>query len=215
MSPSVPAHAFTLRGGCFCNAITYTISIPELSLRPPKRTPPPHSDCPKSEETSQYSPLILFDHCNTCRRIAGAIVQAWFICPQAWITFSLLTSSTSSSSFSMDPNASIDGNRMERPTIEVVNPSAALLEQTHVRHFSSSKDVHRIFCGRCGTHLSYFYAGEKNPEKAKLCDIALGSLDRESLAMQGVQPRKHSWWGEGIGWVQKLLKSGEEGTVTG
>lgn len=39
-------------------------------------------------------------------------------------------------------------------------------------------------------------------------DIAVGTLDKESLEMEGFRPSAHAWYTDGIEWVQKILKDG-------
>jgi hypothetical protein len=43
------------------------------------------------------------------------------------------------------------------------------------------------------------------------CDIAVGTMDRESLEV--VRPTRHGWFGQGIGWVKELVTGGEWGFV--
>jgi hypothetical protein len=63
---------------------------------------------------------------------------------------------------------------------EVMIPSKEFGEKTYISHFESSKDSHRTFCGRCGTHLTFHYSG-KTKESMKhwgpILDISTGSLD--------------------------------------
>lgn len=80
-----------------------------------------------------------------------------------------------------------------------------------MRHFSSSDNVNRIFCGKCGTSLTYFGEGDPNPKSwGPHFDVALGTLDDECLAMEGVKPNRESWTGDGIAWVKSLLAEGEK-----
>jgi hypothetical protein len=44
-------------------------------------------------------------------------------------------------------------------------------------------------------------------------DIAYGTLDRESLEMEGLRPTTHSYWGLGIDWVKELVGKKNGGDV--
>lgn len=41
-------------------------------------------------------------------------------------------------------------------------------------------------------------------------DIVLGSLDTESLEMEGVRPDRHFYWESGVSWVKRLVREGDE-----
>jgi hypothetical protein len=196
---------YTLCGGCFCNAISYTISVPSLSSRPLIPTAPKYPIGPQNDVTERL-PLISLDHCTSCRRVSGAIVQGWFICPQAWVEFSLEPRSENNQT---DQGPSAD--RIKPPsTFDFAKPGKELLENSYLSYFSSSKDVHRTFCGRCGTHLTYYCSEEDNKMVEKwglYFDIHLGTLEKEGLAR--LRPCRHEWWDDGIGWIQKLLTDGE------
>ena len=42
-----------------------------------------------------------------------------------------------------------------------------------------------------------------------MVDIVLGSLDKESLEMEGVRPERHFYWDSGVGWVKRLIAEGD------
>lgn len=44
-------------------------------------------------------------------------------------------------------------------------------------------------------------------------DIALGSLDLESLEKEGVRPERQGWWEDGVGWIKKLVSEGDGGLI--
>jgi len=79
-----------------------------------------------------------------------------------------------------------------------------------VANYASSPGVTRTFCGRCGTNLAYFYAGKGETEAPPMIDIVLGSLDTESLEMDGIRPDRHLYWESGINWVKDLLAEGDK-----
>ncbi|OBT66121.1 hypothetical protein VE03_05129 [Pseudogymnoascus sp. 23342-1-I1] len=199
---ALPTTPFTLSGGCFCNAVKYTISVPDLESRPRIPNPPKLPLGPQSD-VFRHLPIISIDHCNSCRRIAGTVIQSWFICLQRWTTFSLL----SRSSTGADDEARITPTT----TVEVLRPGKEILEKTYLSYFSSSKDVHRTFCGRCGTGLTYHYSGENDELAAEdkwgpYFDIALGTLDEESTKLEGVRPTRHGHCDDGIGWVKEMVE---------
>lgn len=203
---SLPATPFTLTGGCFCSAISYKISVPELSARAgvPKIFTAPALG-PQNEVTERL-PIITIDHCNSCRRIAGALAECWFICPQSWMQFSLLQKSS-------DAISELMTARLEPETLAVLKGDEELLKSTYLSHFSSSENVHRTFCGKCGTHLTFHFArgAKKGYEHwPPIFDVAVGTMDKESLEMEGFGARRQGWQQDGIGWFQRLLKDGEE-----
>jgi hypothetical protein len=187
---SIPEDAFTLHGGCDCSAIQYTISIPILS----SRLILPGKDLSGAE---LQPPEIFFDHCNKCRKVSGALVQAWFTCPQDWVEWSIVTENIPSS----------NGEARRTPTTKDLvqsKPSA-----TPVVNYASSPEVTRSFCGRCGTNLLYVFEGREKTNHVPMVDLVLGSLDAESLEMEGVRPDRHFYWESGISWVKNLVAKGD------
>lgn len=206
----------TLNGGCFCSAIRYTISIPELEERPlaPGALPTPvsastahwaakdsaaHSTGSTSEtkKLDTRFPFIDLDHCHSCRRACGSLLQCWFICPIDWIEFKLIPRKSSTSAEEEDKQLRI------YPTLSVVYPSKELQQSTYVSHYcgggESGKSSERTFCGRCGTGMSFYYSGDRGPDwtLGPVVDIALGTLDQESFETEGVRPERHGWWQDG------------------
>ncbi|KAF8852454.1 hypothetical protein BDZ45DRAFT_807477 [Acephala macrosclerotiorum] len=199
---TLPTFPFELHGGCFCNAIRYTISIPELSARPiiPHRSKTPFGP---ENEVNERLPLISIDHCNSCRRVSGSVLQSWLICPQAWVEFSL--------------EAQSQDAEVMKPTIrDILTPSQDLQECTFITGFSSSEHASRTFCGRCGTHLTFYYSGPNQAvaEEGKwgpYCDIVVGSLDKGSAEMEGLRPSRQVWPRDGIEWVKRLVAEADFG----
>jgi hypothetical protein len=208
---SLPKTGFTLKGGCFCSAIRYTIKVPELSARP---IIPMEKDEPigTQDEVTARLPSIDLDHCNSCRRISGSVLEFWLVLPQSWVRFSLLHK---------DPPSSGDAHA-EPPTLDVLTGKSELLQSTFLSSFSSSKGVNRNFCGRCGTNLTFHYtatgglggmskaAKEKGMEWEPHMDLTLGSLDQEFLEIEGMRPTEVAFPEDGIGWVKRWLKEGEK-----
>jgi hypothetical protein len=121
-------------------------------------------------------------------------------------------------SFSLLSRSSENQNEAESrispaSTSEVLKPEKELLDSTYLGYFSSSKDVHRVFCGRCGTNFTYHYSGDDaygGPESDSVpeFDVALGTLDKESAEMEGMRPTRHGWIGDGITWVKEMVGTG-------
>jgi hypothetical protein len=62
-----------------------------------------------------------------------------------------------------------------------------------VINYASSPSITRSFCGKCGTNLLYV---SESRDEVKTMDLALGSLETESLEIEGVRPE---WGGVGEG----------------
>jgi hypothetical protein len=202
---TLPTTAFQLHGGCFCSAIRYTISVPELASRPIIPQNPTKPFGPQSE-VNEHLPIISLDHCNSCRRTSGVIVQSWFICPQSWVGFTLRPRSqgTSGSAETIKP-----------ATIDLLKPDASLLERTFVTGFKSSENKCRTFCGKCGTHLTFLndrpnHALAEKGNWGPYFDVVVGTLDKESLEMDGLRPYCQVWSKDGIEWVKRLVLEGEK-----
>ena len=210
--PSLPDQPFTLTGGCYCQAIRYTISVPELSARP--RMPEP-LEVDKSigdhDPKSACYPQVETDHCSMCRRIHGSVVVVWFMLLRSWLQLSLLPKgATTSSSIQNDKDS-----RLQLDTTEVLKGVPDVVNTTFVTMFSSSKDAHRIFCSRCGTHITLWHdSPDDTPESEQKVDIAFGSLDPEFLEWEALKPVVNGWEVSGIGWVRRWLRDGEQ-TLSG
>jgi hypothetical protein len=203
---ALPTTPFTLTGGCFCNAVKYTVSVPDVASRPTLPEPPKFPLGPQTEDCERL-PIISIDHCNSCRRIAGTVIQSWFICLQRWTTFSLLSRSKTGA----DADADSEVRITPTTTLDALRPSKEILETTYLSYFSSSKDVHRTFCGRCGTGLTFHYSGEDDEMAAEdkwgpYFDVALGTLDEESTKVEGLRPTRHGHCDDGIGWVKEMVE---------
>jgi hypothetical protein len=135
-------------------------------------------------------------------------VECWFICPQPWATFSLLSRNPTSSTSANEERIS------SFSTAAVLRPPKELEESTFIKGFDSSEHAHRTFCGKCGTHLSFLYSGDDD-EMAKEenwgphFDIAVGTFEKQSLEMKGMRPGKQGWYAEGIEWVKRVFDEGE------
>ena len=201
--PTLPKEAFKLHGGCFCKAITYTVSIPELEARPLLGRAITDSFGPKTE-VSERLPLISLDHCNSCRRVAGSILQCWLIIPISWATFLLLPRSVDPKS----PNAA--ESLIITPTLDVLKGKKDLIETTYLKTFATSEQVARVFCGNCGTHLTFLDVedAQSATKWGGYFDIAVGTLEKQSVEMDGFMPYRQGHLVDGIGWVKRLVDDG-------
>jgi hypothetical protein len=86
MVPKTPSQ---LSGGCFCSAIRYRISVPELSERKemPKLFAYTGRRLAPLDEVSERMPIVTLDYCTSCRRIPGTILDSWVVCPRSWVKF--------------------------------------------------------------------------------------------------------------------------------
>lgn len=207
MAATLPKTPFQLHGGCFCTAIRYTISVPTLEERKALPKIPAYLERPRFvpiNEVNERLPIISLDHCGSCRRISGAIVESWFICPPSWVEFTL------------QPRES--GDEKEKEAIKAeglayLQEDQTLAQRTWVTHFKSSEHANRTFCGKCGTHLTFFKTDTMSPLRQMLgqfFDIAVGSLDKESVEMEGFGPSAQVWDKDGISWVVKLVNEGKK-----
>lgn len=219
---SLPKNAFILKGGCFCSAIRYVVSVPALEDRP-KLPILPSSDVRiiPQNETNERLPMIDVDHCTSCRRISGSVIQLWFIIPQTWVQFSLLSRASEAPPPRIGPfdlSTTTTEPVIKPSTIQVLTGVPELLSTTYLAKFSSSEGVNRNFCGRCGTNLTFHYerlggmakeAANQGLDWAAHMDISMGSLDTESLETEGLRPAERVHVADSIGWVEKWLREGE------
>ena len=201
---ALPEKAFTVTGGCYCQAIRYTISVPELSARP-KHESDYGATIGEHKATNNYLPRVEIDHCSMCRRIQGSVAVVWIMALRSWVTFSL------SPRTSDQTTAESKEQRLQPPTMDVLNGTPEVLEKSFVSKFSSSEDVDRVFCSKCGTHLTFRHnkPEESTPESKQSIDLTFGSLDPEFLEWECLKPTDTAYEEFGIGWVRRWLKGGE------
>lgn len=201
--PELSSQPFTLTGGCFCQAIRYTISVPKLSERPmmPELSTEIDHAIGKHDQTKAHYPQVEVDHCSMCRRVQGSIVVVWLVVIRSWLKFSFLPKT------SLTISSSTEESRIEPDITEVLRGARNVVENTFLAHYSSSEEVDRLFCSRCGTHLTFTH-NPPAPEKQGM-DISFGTLDPEFLEWKSLKPRVNGFEGSGIGWVRKWLKEGE------
>jgi hypothetical protein len=198
---TLPKTPFQLHGGCFCSAIRYMISVPELSERKPlpKAGMTADSLLVPVNEVNERMPIISLDHCNSCRRVPGTVINSWFICPPEWVEFTVL------------PRESGDEKEpIKADSMAYLQEDKTLAERTYATHFKSSEHSNRTFCGKCGTHLTFFKTGPLGPW-GSFVDITVGTLDKESLEIEGFMPTIQFWHDLGIPWAVKLVNEGKKG----
>jgi hypothetical protein len=205
MAKTLPKVPFQLHGGCFCSAIRYTISVPTLSERRALPQSPANLDrlLVPVNEVNERMPIISFDHCHSCRRVPGSLVESWFICPPEWVSFTLQPRTSTS------PD---EKDLIKTEAMEYLQTDESLPSRTYLMHFKSSEHSNRTFCGKCGTHISFFKTGPMTPLRSVMgsfFDVAVGTLDKESLEMEGFAPSMQVWDKDGISWVVKLINEGK------
>jgi hypothetical protein len=198
----LPSHSLVVNGGCNCGAIRYKVSIPEIEKRPL------HPSSTSSSEA--HLPFVVIDHCNDCRRAIGGILPLWICSPIHMVTSSVVLRSTAS--LPADPSKRKDSSvQAEARTAwllaaDVFTPGPTS-NDTFLTSFDSSEGRRRFFCGRCGTNLAYvaFPMPEGWPD---MLDIILGTICREDLEGDALQPERQLWWDCGIDWIQKMATQG-------
>ncbi|KAI1619988.1 Mss4-like protein [Exophiala viscosa] len=190
----LPKEALTLTGGCYCKAIRYTIKIPAWDHRHavPNAVETPIS---ATETVETRLPVVMIDHCNTCRQVAGAILQSWLISPVGWVEWDVLSKEPADETLHLS-------------TIDAIGPVRDNAPSTYVTRFNASDRATRAFCSRCGTTLTYISHKRIDTPLAAV-DITVGSLDNESLKL--TRPERHAWFDYGVDWVKSLLTKGDGG----
>ncbi|KAF2227906.1 hypothetical protein BDZ85DRAFT_255081 [Elsinoe ampelina] len=192
----LPTSPVTLEGGCMCKAVRYTVKIPALEERPISAKAVTYHHGKKLDGPTRM-PFVTIDHCESCRLSCGGLVQSWMILPQPWVIFRLKGS-----------------NQMEEYTTkDVIMPSKEVLGNTTVRSYKSSDDVHRTFCGTCGSTLTYSFDGNETSPYGPILDLTVGTLDRTSLESEGFRVDRQGWWDDGISWIRDMLRNGDDGIV--
>ncbi|KAJ9602631.1 hypothetical protein H2200_012824 [Cladophialophora chaetospira] len=193
----LPREAVNLTGGCYCKAIRYTIKVPAWEDRPavPNALETPIS---ANDKIETRMPMVDLDHCKNCRTQAGCIIQCWFIAPVGWVEWDLISKEDST------------GQTLHLSTPDAVGPASqeTSSHSTFVSWFNCTERATRSFCSRCGTNLSYVSHKYLGTPMA-FVDIAVGSLDAESLEM--AKPDRHGWWDFGVDWIKTLLSKGDGG----
>ena len=190
----VPKEAFTIEGGCNCNAIRYKIDIPAFDSRPFRST----IETPLDPKDEVRLPYIITDHCNDCRKATGSIMAFWICSPPEMISVSCIARSGESETLKPTPWVT---------AAEVFRGHGPQTHKTFLTFYKSSPDVSRGFCGRCGTNLTFY--GKPPEGYTEMIDIVLGTIDREYLEGYQLSPERQLEWDFGIDWIQKLSIEGQ------
>ncbi|KAJ9653133.1 hypothetical protein H2198_007644 [Neophaeococcomyces mojaviensis] len=193
----LPSGPLTLKGGCFCSAIRYEICIPALSERPlvpgalPTSIPPASSityqPAPSSDAAAEATttvpnrlPTIEYDHCHSCRRACGSLLQVWIIFELKWVTFKLVPRDEKLGSVGHINSREQQDKMVRYETQDIVKPSKELQAETYIGLYSSDGEAQRTFCTRCGTPVAYHFSGDRGPDwnLGPLIDIAMGTLGK-------------------------------------
>ena len=101
------------------------------------------------------------------------------------------------------------------PAWQIVKPSPSadtLARETYLGSYAANGASWRAFCTRCGTGLTFYYAGDDasgaDADAAAVTDVALGTLAPECLAKPWVRPQRHCHWDSGTPWVREMLYRG-------
>lgn len=124
-------------------------------------------------------------------------MPAWITVPQDWVEWT---------------QTSISGKKVVCRMGDLVRvPNKDEPSSLPVTNYISSPGIRRSFCSKCGTNLAFVDLERDmggNGEMAKV-DIVLGSLDRESIEVEGVLPSRHEYWDSGVEWIKKLVTEGD------
>ena len=134
-----------------------------------------------------------------------------FMCfPLGWVTWSLAQRPSTPLPDPGDAHGvlvNLDAlPRITLPVTDILKPSEEIKKTTYLRHFHSSEPVHRCFCDRYGTNVSYTYYPAPT---MNTMDLLLGTLDHEFLVTHGIQPERHVFCDYGIDWVKRLVMEGD------
>ncbi|EZG02560.1 hypothetical protein H106_07403 [Trichophyton rubrum CBS 735.88] len=209
-----PTHALNLHGGCLCKAVRYTIKVPQASDRGAvkfKSQALPANSRPDGRENKEGAenvvnidlPIISIDHCSDCRHAAGAPVQAWFICPQEWIEWDVAVLSPANGLEERVKQTTLQACSKDGQGFYEDEPNPYLVP-TFLSKYSSSEDVTRTFCARCGTNFTYFTKRPRSSPTGLVVDITIGSMNDESSAV--TRPTRHAWYDSGIPWLRTLMR---------
>ena len=92
------------------------------------------------------------------------------------------------------------------PAAEAFRPCPEKVDN-FVGQYRSSEGRTRFFCMRCGTSLAYAVHPMPEPWPPML-DIYLGTLDREDLDTEYMEPERHLWWNWGMEWTKRFAGLG-------
>lgn len=194
-----PSNAFKISGGCHCEAIRYTVSVPELQARSqtPYRTPGATAEDVGGD---LRLPMVAIDHCNNCRRATGALLPMALITETTWSSVTCISKSN-------------EGQNIELSAAELFDWETVKEKDVHLTVYKSTPQRSRWFCSRCGTNIAYTVDKGALPVEwgwPDMLDIWLGTVDREDLEGLG-PPERMLWCENGIPWIRELARNGAGG----
>ena len=205
----LPKFPFTLHGGCNCRAIRYKISVPPFADRPvtPYRTL-------GADVGDARVPFVTIDHCNDCRRATSSILPMALITETATVEISCLPTDTVTQTEGADrskADVSDDDRHWENAGLVARDDAGLTVTSTTLGHYISSPGRNRWFCTHCGTPLAYTISDNVIPKDwgwPNMFDVWLGTLDREDLEKDYMQPERMLWCHCGVGWIKELSMNG-------
>jgi hypothetical protein len=210
-----PDHPFTAKGGCFCRAIRYKISVPVKSERPLNVFHEGGPDFP-----SPSLPMICIDHCNDCRRSTGSILPHWMVTPANYVEVSCIP--RSSTVIPANSNtAKTSGEEEEKSrgawinAVDIFTSDTAASSDTWLSFYLSSQGRTRCFCARCGTNVVAHVDPKHLPPGAPhFMAIVLGTIDREDLEVHELKAERQLWYDLGIRWIKEISDHGQKDILT-
>lgn len=79
----------------------------------------------------------------------------------------------------------------------------------YLKCFKSSENSNRTFCGRRGTHFTFYWTGGDDVEAddwGPYLDDVIDTFERKSLEKEGTRPGRQSWWNDWIKWVKGMIR---------
>ena len=200
----VPKEAFSIEGGCNCQAVRYKVDVPAAACRPFREK----SETVQHIQGKHSLPFIETDHCNHCRRATGSILSCYFTADISMLSMRLTPQSDSS----QQPASAGEGREDKDwvPASEILSLDTPKVENTSFVLYASSEGARRTFCGKCGTPL-IFWEPPTEKDWAEMVDIFLGTIDREYLEKYQLSPERQVFWDVGIDWIKKFSTHGFHG----
>lgn len=190
----LPQEQLTVSGGCNCKAIHFKIDIPAQVDRP---LHPTLLDEAKSDDQVRL-PFVCICHCNDCRRATGSPMLFVICSPTRMISASCFSQSATDEEMQIARESNSDAKRPAwSPAAEAFKPWPEKADN-FIRQYRSSEGRTRFFCVRCGTSLAYAVHPMPEPWPPML-DVYIGTIDREDLDTEYMEPERQLWWDWGIG----------------
>lgn len=202
----MPQEAFTITGGCACKSIRYRVNVPEHNKR--LALPYKSTGAAAAKIGDLRMPYSVICSCNDCRRHTANVFPTVLICDTTTVEISAEPKDPTSANTSKN-----DSDRHWLPANQVWNSSAVKHNNGDssnsrvVGHYPSSPQRNRWFCANCGTPLGYSIDEDVMAQLGwpPMSDIWLGTVDRECLQHEWMQPQHRLWGYMGIPWVRTAM----------